>query len=68
MESLKPALLRWKLRNKGKRSNHSLCATRSRRLSHCTWKMNEIKTMMKEGADVDNINDKSQQRSVFFQN
>ena len=35
----------------------SLSATRRGKLSHCTRKMNEIKTMMKEGADVDNINE-----------
>ena len=27
-------------------------STRSGKLSHCTRKMNEIKTLMKEGADV----------------
>lgn len=32
----------------------SLSATRTGKLSHCTTKMNEIKTMMKEGADVNN--------------
>lgn len=34
----------------------SLCATRRGKLSYCTRKMNDIKSMMKNGAGVDDVN------------
>jgi len=39
-----------------KKAFKSLSATRRGKLSHCTWNMNEIKTMMRECADVDVVN------------
>ena len=42
-------------------SYKSLSATRRGKLGHCTQKMNEIKTMMKEGADVYNVREAAEE-------